>query len=103
MKSKIILFLVVVFFAPAAPAHGTLAAQEAPAASVSTTPQAAQPPVLKVRDVKGAEVKASGTLPAPAAPSADGNAGGATLPPEKAAPVRVARFERAPVIDGKLD
>jgi hypothetical protein len=60
-------------------------------------------PVSGGQKLKGAEVEASGTLPAPAASPVDGNAGGATLPPEKAAPVRVARFERAPVIDGKLD
>lgn len=30
-------------------------------------------------------------------------ASGLTLPPEKAAPVRLARFERPPVIDGRLD
>src|SRR5829696_9519128 len=29
--------------------------------------------------------------------------GGIVLPPEKASPVRVAKFETAPVIDGKLD
>ncbi|MCA1567503.1 MAG: carbohydrate binding family 9 domain-containing protein [Acidobacteria bacterium] len=37
------------------------------------------------------------------APAAPKTAGGAPLAPEKTAPVRVARFDAAPVIDGKLD
>jgi hypothetical protein len=36
-------------------------------------------------------------------PAASAVVAGITLPPEKASPVRVPKFERAPVIDGKLD
>jgi len=61
----------------------------------------------KVEDVKVADVKVSGAL-APAAvaaatPKVASKSAGVALPPEKAAPVTVARFERAPLIDGKLD
>src|SRR3954466_5186277 len=58
----------------------------APSPAVSTTPAAAAP-------------AASNAAPAPKpAPK-----GVPALPPEKSAPVRAVRFDKAPVIDGKLD
>ncbi|HEY0005198.1 MAG TPA: sugar-binding protein [Pyrinomonadaceae bacterium] len=48
---------------------------------------------------------AAASTPAPASSTSIKTSGGRTLvlPPEKAGPVRIARFEKPPVIDGKLD
>ena len=113
--------------------QGTATATVSPTPTPVTPTREAQPPLstvvdvkaadvkaadVKVADVKAADVKESDALaPAPAAvaPAAAAGGGGVAapkvaakgagvvLPPEKAAPVVVARFERAPVIDGKLD
>ncbi len=48
-----------------------------------------------------AQVNAS--ISAPVAPIVKGAGGSVALPPEKSAPVRLVRFEKPPVIDGKLD
>jgi hypothetical protein len=96
MKHKILTFILIAFFSFAA------RAQEPSPSPVpaSPTPEP-QPSVMKVSDVK-----TSDTLAAPvAAAAASKTAKGASvaLPPEKAAPLRVVRFDSAPVIDGKLD
>ena len=66
--------------------HSTVKAQPAPAPD--STPEAT----------------ASASAPKDdAAKSAPAKPGAIVLPPEKANPVRVAKFESAPVIDGKLD
>jgi hypothetical protein len=56
----------------------------------------------KATDPKSADAKSSAAKPASDNPTVIGKAGIA-LPPEKANPVRVARFDKPPVIDGKLD
>ncbi|HEX8456773.1 MAG TPA: DUF5916 domain-containing protein [Pyrinomonadaceae bacterium] len=124
MKRKTILFILVALLtAQAAPQSETRAAQEGAAAPVAATsqsptptPQGAEqpPPVLKVSDVKASDALAAPPLPAPVVASGTTttsvtaktpakSANALVLPPEKAAPVRLVRFERAPVIDGKLD
>jgi hypothetical protein len=49
-----------------------------------------------------AEAKES-AKPAAESKASTGGKAGITLPPEKANPVRIAKFDKAPVIDGKLD
>jgi Domain of unknown function (DUF5916)/Carbohydrate family 9 binding domain-like len=76
----------------------------------SSPPSAAKDSVEAPPDKSAATPPASntatgttGNTPAPAAPLAAGAKGRPVLPPEKAQPVRIPRFESAPVIDGKLD
>ncbi|HEV2802668.1 MAG TPA: DUF5916 domain-containing protein [Pyrinomonadaceae bacterium] len=114
MKRKTILFILVALLAHAASAleiraaQGTAASAAASSPSPTPPPQEAaeQPPVLKVSDVKASDslpatAVAPGTSATPKPVSKAANT--LVLPPEKAAPVRVVRFERAPLIDGKLD
>ena len=72
------------------------------AQSASPTPQVAKAatptPAPKARPA----ASPSPAVPAAAAPKAAPK-GVPALPPEKASPVRVARFDKPPVIDGKLD
>ncbi|HEX8128333.1 MAG TPA: DUF5916 domain-containing protein [Pyrinomonadaceae bacterium] len=109
MKRKTIVFILFALCAHAASVLPEIrAAQEAAttaAASPTPTPQEAQqPPALKATDVKATDVKTTDTLRATPTPTPKVAAGAkAVIAPEKSAPVRVARFERAPVIDGKLD
>ncbi len=78
-------------------------------ASVSPTPTpAATPAPAAAAEVKTAGVPATDNLSAPgakpAAPDATGKAATAVaLPPEKAQPVRIPKFDQVPVIDGRLD
>jgi hypothetical protein len=78
----------------------------APAAAQSAAPS---PQVAKAASPTPAPAATPAASPAPAAATAAAPApkaapkGVPALPPEKANPVRVARFDRAPVIDGKLD
>ncbi|HYO99473.1 MAG TPA: carbohydrate binding family 9 domain-containing protein, partial [Pyrinomonadaceae bacterium] len=104
MKRKIISFILIAFFSLAASPAQTRAAQEqSPLPASSGTPQPEpQPSVVKVADVKTSDTLTPAPTPA-ATPKKAGATTAVTLPPEKAAPLRVARFERAPVIDGKLD
>jgi hypothetical protein len=76
----------------------TLTATGAAQSSAATpTPQVAK--ATTPTPVPASSPAASGTAAAPKpAPK-----GVPALPPEKSAPVRVARFDKAPVIDGKLD
>ncbi|MEO8434396.1 MAG: DUF5916 domain-containing protein [Pyrinomonadaceae bacterium] len=78
-----------------------------PAIIVLSLPIAAQPTVSTPTASPTASPAAS---PAPASspeagqpPTGKAAGGGILLPPEKANPVHVSRFEKAPVIDGKLD
>jgi hypothetical protein len=96
MKHKLLTFTLIAFFSLNARAQS-----HAPAAQSTPTPEP-QPSVVKVADVKTSDALKAAPAATPAAPKTAKNASVA-LPPEKAAPVRVARFERAPVIDGKLD
>ena len=78
-------------------------------ASPSVSPTAAPSPAPAVAaEVKSAAVPATDKLSAPgappaAAPNATGKAATVALPPEKAQPVRIPKFDKVPVIDGKLD
>src|SRR5205085_8228621 len=76
----------------------------------SSPPSAAKDSVEAPPDKSAATPPASDTptgttvnTPAPSAPVAAGVKGRPVLSPEKANPVRIPRFETAPVIDGKLD
>ena len=67
---------------------------------------AATPQLAKAASPTPAPTPSPSNSPTPAAPAAAPKAGGKglpPLPPEKSQPVRVARFDKAPVIDGKLD
>jgi hypothetical protein len=81
---------------PAPSATPTPSASPAP----STTPSPAATDTVAVADVPSTD-KLSDKPAAPAAPAA--KAGAIALPPEKAAPVRIPKFGKAPTIDGKLD
>ncbi|HEV2881124.1 MAG TPA: DUF5916 domain-containing protein [Pyrinomonadaceae bacterium] len=99
MKRKTIAFILIALFAPAAALSSSpeaRAAQEASIVAVSPTPPAPNASVSKAANVKASSVT-------PLAPAAPKTTSGVPLAPEKAAPVRVARFDAAPVIDGKLD
>jgi hypothetical protein len=74
-----------------------------PPPAPTTTPSPAASPA-PADTVSVADVPSTDKLsdkPAAAAPAA--KAGPVALPPEKAAPVRVPKFDKVPVIDGKLD
>ncbi|MCA1615618.1 MAG: hypothetical protein LC800_16260, partial [Acidobacteria bacterium] len=72
--------------------------------SVSPTPAVTPAATPAPADVKTAEVPATDSLPAAGAkPAATGKGATVALPPEKAAPVRIPKFDKVPVIDGKLD
>ncbi|HEX8423282.1 MAG TPA: DUF5916 domain-containing protein, partial [Pyrinomonadaceae bacterium] len=97
MKQKLSTFVLIVFFSLAARAQ-----EPAPASSSTPTPEPS-PVVVKVADVKTSDaLPVAAPAAAKVAPKTTKGAN-VILPPEKAAPVRVARFERAPTIDGKLD
>jgi hypothetical protein len=76
--------------------HTTIKAQPAP--TPASTPEAsASTDAAKKEAAKAGDAKADASKAAPAKP------GALVLPPEKASPVRMVKFEAAPVIDGKLD
>ena len=76
------------------PAHAQQALDASPSASPAASPTPTPTPAPAV--LKSTDVRTTDGIPA---------AGKAalTLPPEKSQPARIARFDRAPVIDGKLD
>ncbi|MET0650267.1 MAG: carbohydrate binding family 9 domain-containing protein, partial [Pyrinomonadaceae bacterium] len=77
--------------------------------ALAQTVAAPTPQVAKAASPTPVPASSPAPSPSPAAPAAAAPApkaapkGVPALPPEKAQPVRVARFEKAPVIDGKLD
>ena len=85
----------------------------APAASTSPAPVASPSPVIVAPEAKSpSESTPAATVPATNAVSpqtakapgvAASTVAGITLPPEKASPVRLPKFDKKPVIDGKLD
>ncbi len=85
----------------------------APAAASSPAPVASPSPVVVAPETKSpSESTPAATVPATNAASpqtakapgvAASTVAGITLPPEKASPVRLSKFEKPPVIDGKLD
>ncbi len=88
------------------PTTATDAAAPAPATlpTTTTTPVNTTTPSLDATAATATTTtNATATTPAAAATKATGGKGRPALPPEKANPVRVVRFETAPVIDGKLD
>ena len=97
-------------YATASPApSATPAASPAPSATPASSPASSATPAAS-ETVSLAEVPSTDKLSdKPAAPAAKpagaaaAKAGAVVLPAEKAAPVRVPKFEKAPVIDGKLD
>ena len=96
-------------------ARGDAAKAAKPSATPSPAPSAPPDTATDAKPVAGAKDAAATPAPA-AAPSPDPSGArpasaaktaatgrAAVMPAEKAAPVRVPRFEKAPVIDGKLD
>ena len=94
-----LLCMVVVTSTPLAGAQTTVAASPTPdvARAASPTPAPAATPA------SAPAAPSSSTPPSPAAPAKASPRGVPPLPPEKAQPVRIPRFETAPVIDGKLN
>ncbi|HEX8709616.1 MAG TPA: DUF5916 domain-containing protein [Pyrinomonadaceae bacterium] len=95
---------------PAASPSATPSPSPAPAASPAAAPSAAaSPSPSSPAAVSPSEASRATTVPSASsvspqtanAPAA--NRAGIALPTEKATPVRVPRFDKAPVIDGKLD
>ena len=77
----------------------------APLRAQSPTPTASPssaPPAAAATDAEGASPSPTAERVAATARPA-GRSGAVTLPPEKAQPVKVARFAKPPVIDGALD
>ncbi len=77
-----------------------------PSASPSPSPATASPDAKSPSEETPATTVPSATSASPqtaTAPLAATMVGGVALPAEKAAPIRVTKFEKAPVIDGKLD
>ena len=69
--------------------------------AAQTPPPTATPAALTSTTQTPAQVNAA--VGDPPAPVVKGGGGRVVLPPEKASPVRIPRFEKPPVIDGKLD
>ena len=92
---RVALLCAVVFSFTAPAAAQTPAAAPAPQVAKATSPT----PVPASTPAASPSPAATTAAPAPKA----GGKGMPALPPEKAQPVRVARFDKAPVIDGKLD
>ena len=69
--------------------------KEATTAAPSETPNAAAAP--------SPSAAATSSPSSPAAPATPAAKGAVVLPPEKASPVTIPKFEKPPVIDGKLD
>src|SRR5687767_3017625 len=70
------------------------------AKAASPTPAPTPPPAATASPTSSTTPAAA---PAAAKPAKAAPKGVPPLPPEKAQPVRIPRFETAPVIDGKLD
>ena len=90
----------------AARAQKNVLAKASPSATPTpaATPSPSATPAPASTEVKAADVPATDSLPAAGAkPAATGKAATVTLPPEKASPVRIPKFDKVPVIDGKLD
>ena len=87
--------------------EGTISAISTPTPSPSTSQSPAPPAETRSSsDSNTATSVPSDTSASPQAakgPATAALVAGVTLPPEKANPVRLARFEKPPVVDGKLD
>ncbi|MFL6335623.1 MAG: DUF5916 domain-containing protein [Pyrinomonadaceae bacterium] len=96
---RVVLLCAVVFTLTAMAAAQSAGAAPTPQLAKAVTPTPAPAPSPKVSTTPAAAPAASNAAPAPKpAPK-----GVPALPPEKSAPVRAVRFDKAPVIDGKLD
>ncbi|HEY0079797.1 MAG TPA: DUF5916 domain-containing protein [Pyrinomonadaceae bacterium] len=119
MKKTTLLLLLLALFARAAftqtaPAQAaasgtTPSASATPAASASSAATAEKTDAAKTESSKTDAAKTDATKSEPAktdpakAQTTTGTKKAIILPPEKAQPVQVARFDKPPVIDGKLD
>ena len=83
--------------APVSAPPPSTSASPVPAAPETKSPSESTP--AKTVPTSTAASPQTGNIPAPAAATV----AGLTLPPEKAAPVRIPKFDKRPVIDGKLD
>ena len=98
IMKKAVWLLVILFvfsFTVAAQSNGTPAPSPVPSpALVAASPEPTQPPAAKT---------APATSATPAAPAGPAAKGAVTLPPEKANPVMIPKFEKPPTIDGVLN
>ncbi|HLL77456.1 MAG TPA: DUF5916 domain-containing protein [Pyrinomonadaceae bacterium] len=92
------------------PALAKASPPASPAPSTTPTPAASPAPStadsVAVADVPSTDKladKPAGAEAKPAGAATAAKAGAVALPAEKAAPVRIPKFDKAPVIDGKLD
>lgn len=90
MKEFVLTLFIGLFFV------GPVYSQTAPSASPSPSPSPSPTVELAARDAQSSANSHSVTTPKP-------TRAGIVLPPEKARPVSLSRFEMPPVIDGKLD
>ncbi len=85
---------------PMGAAQSTMPPAPAPAATIPKTDVVAAP-ATKPAATSNSSLRANSGAASPVKPATGKS--GCVLPPEKANPVRVTRFEKPPVIDGKLD
>ncbi len=90
-------FAVLLFIASNANAQNLPAAEKV-SLTPTPTPEVTPTPAPAKNEAAESSVK-----PADAAKKPAGGSAGIVLPPEKASPVRIVRFETPPVVDGKLD
>ncbi|HEV7858761.1 MAG TPA: DUF5916 domain-containing protein [Pyrinomonadaceae bacterium] len=93
-----LLFLAALFFCSTAAFAQQQSPEPSPSPSPATAPASALtgPATAQPSEVKTAQIKTTDAI--------KGNSkAGMSLPPEKAQPVRVQRFDKPPLIDGKLD
>lgn len=99
MKYLSLAAAIILFFAPSSPAQSTKEkSTNVPAAATSSPSPAVSPAPTPATDPTPDEGQ-----PARTQPTAKSTGLGFVVPPEKANPVVVTRFDKAPTIDGKLD
>jgi Carbohydrate family 9 binding domain-like/Domain of unknown function (DUF5916) len=86
-----------------AAAQSKVAATATPNPSPSTSSATAKPSPVPVASPNGNPTPARNAAPTVASAAAPAAKGSVVLPPEKANPVTIPRFEKPPAIDGKLD
>ncbi|HYJ86570.1 MAG TPA: DUF5916 domain-containing protein [Pyrinomonadaceae bacterium] len=107
MKHFVICAILALILSPAvlAQAPANVSTVQTPASSAAapaaSTPSPEASPAVSSSNSTPAPTSSPGT--SAAAPLAPGKPGAIVLPPEKANPVKIPRFDKPPVIDGKLD
>ena len=102
MKRIALLVAFVVLFAVNAPAQSNVSTPP-PAPPPSPSPSPALVSASPAVNATGTETTSTTNTKAPATPAAPAAKGAVTLPPEKANPVMIPKFEKPPTIDGVLN